>query len=340
MPLAFFVCLSIWCGFRYFAAGRDSRKWIYLCYLFSALAFLTKGLIGIAFPFGVVAVWLWISGRWRDSLRLFSPVGIAIFLAVSLPWLILVQRENPDFFRFFFIQEHFLRYATRMHDRYQPFFFFIPVVLAGTLPWCAFLPEAMAFLKKGEKAGFGIVEKRLLWTWAGLIFLFFSISSSKLIPYIAPVFPPLALLFGRMFRIYEDNLETGGERKGPSFARSIPVVLQSVLFAAALVAPLFLEKYRIEWSGWWPWIVFPAAMLVLINVLPTRVRRKWGRGWFLAVYLTFAAFIFLGHLSGFRLYDPYKSAYPVSQAIQTFVPEGAKVYQYGMSLYGSTSTPA
>ncbi|MCE5283287.1 MAG: glycosyltransferase family 39 protein [Deltaproteobacteria bacterium] len=334
MPLALFVCLSIWCGFRYFAADRRSRKWIYLCYLFSALAFLTKGLIGIAFPFGVVAVWLWFSGRWRDSLRLFSPVGIVIFLAVSMPWLILVQRENPDFFRFFFIQEHFLRYATRMHDRYQPFYFFIPVVLAGTLPWCAFLPEAMGFLKKGEKAGFGIVEKRLLWTWAGLIFLFFSISSSKLIPYIAPVFPPLALFCGRMFRIYEDDLQSRGDRKGPPFARRIPVVLQSVLFAAVLVAPLFLEKYRLEWSGWWPWIVFPALMLVLINVIPNRVRRKWGRGWFLAAYLIFSAFIFSVTFPVSVYMTPYKSAYPISQAIQTFVPEGAKVYQYGMSLYG------
>jgi len=134
MPLAFLVCMAIWSGFRCFATAEKKKGWLYLLYFFSALAFLAKGLIGIAFPFGVLTIWLLISGRRRDVFGLFSPVGILIFSTISLPWLILVQRENPDFFRFFFIQEQLLRYATRMHDRYQPFYFYIPIILAGTLP--------------------------------------------------------------------------------------------------------------------------------------------------------------------------------------------------------------
>ena len=188
---------------------------LYLLYFFSALAFLAKGLIGIVFPFGVLVIWLLISRRWRDIFGLFSPVGILIFSAVSLPWLILVQRENPDFFRFFFIQEHLLRYATRMHDRYQPFYFYLPIILAGTLPWCAFLPEAIRGVRKRTRNLFGSVEKRFLLTWFGLIFLFFSISSSKLIPYIAPVFLPLALVFGHLFRRYEERERRLGRRGRP-----------------------------------------------------------------------------------------------------------------------------
>ena len=143
---------------------RTRRKvWLYLLYLFSALAFLAKGLIGIVFPFGILIIWLLVSGRWRETFALFSPVGILLFAAVALPWLILVQQANPDFFRFFFIQEHLLRYATRMHDRYQPFYFYLPIILAGTLPWCAFLPEAIrGHPEEGGTALFGGVEKRFL----------------------------------------------------------------------------------------------------------------------------------------------------------------------------------
>ena len=212
MPLAFFVCLAIWSGFRYFAAVPRRKVWLYLLYLFSALAFLAKGLIGVVFPFGILFIWLIVSGRWRETLALFSPIGMVLFAATALPWLILVQQANPDFFRFFFIQEHLLRYATKMHDRYQPIYFYLPIILAGTLPWCAFLPEAMRGIRwKEVTALFGGTEKRLLLVWIGVILLFFSLSSSKLIPYIAPVFLPLALIFGHIFRRYEDATQESTE---------------------------------------------------------------------------------------------------------------------------------
>ncbi len=204
---------SAWRSGRDFAIllrRRDIKIRLYLLYIFSALAFLTKGLIGIVFPFGVVIVWLIISRRWRDTFALFSPIGILFFAAITMPWLILVQKANPDFFRFFFIQEHLLRYATRMHDHYQPFYFYLPIILAGTLPWCAFLPEALRGIRKNAGIIFSGVEKRFLLVWICLILIFFSISSSKLIPYIAPIFLPIALIFGHLFRIYEDNRDSCG----------------------------------------------------------------------------------------------------------------------------------
>ena len=333
MPLAFFVCMAIWCGFRCFAAAEKKKGWLYLLYLFSALAFLAKGLIGIAFPFGVVVIWLLASGRWREIFALFSPVGILIFSAVSLPWLILVQQKNPDFFRFFFIQEHLLRYATRMHDRYQPFYFFVPILLAGTLPWCAFLPEAIRGAGKGEK-GFGSVEKRLLLTWFGLIFLFFSISSSKLIPYIAPVFIPVALGFGHLFRRYQENPGEKGAGELPPLRYRWSGILQCVLFMALLVAPLFLRGHRISWDSWWPWVVFPFFIQLLILFLPDRMRRRKGGAWFATIYLLFALFVASLTPPVAQYLAPYKSSYPLVQAIRKHVPADATLYQYGMSLYG------
>jgi 4-amino-4-deoxy-L-arabinose transferase-like glycosyltransferase len=334
MPLAFWVSLSIWGGFRHFVSANREKGWLYLLYLCSALAFLTKGLIGIAFPFGVIIIWLLISGRWRDSLRIISPVGIMIFLAISLPWLILVQRENPDFFRFFFIQEHLLRYATRMHDRYQPFYFYLPVILLGTLPWCAFWPESLRFFGRRVGSLFGSTEKRFLFTWFGLILLFFSISSSKLIPYIAPLFLPIALISGHLFRSHEGHLKADRGHKGLSFTGRLPVILQSVLFMAVLLAPIFLEPHRVEWAAWWPWIVIPFILLFLIMFVPDLIKIKFGKGRFAVSYVIFALFLVSVSFSVGRYISPYKSAYPISQAIKNLLPAGAIPYQYGMSLYG------
>ncbi|MBN2438613.1 MAG: glycosyltransferase family 39 protein [Deltaproteobacteria bacterium] len=333
MPLAFFVSAAIWSGFRFFASAEIKKRRLYLLYLFSALAFLAKGLIGIVFPFGILTIWLLISGRRREVLSLFSAAGILIFTAVSLPWLILIQRENPDFFRFFFIQEHLLRYATRMHGHNEPFYFYLPILLAGALPWFAFLPEAIRGLRKGEKL-FSSAEMRFLATWFVLIFLFFSISSSKLIPYIAPVFLPIALGFGHFFRRYEERIfDTGGGGCVPLRYRLTGIV-QSILFMAGLFVPLFLRKHRVSWDSWWPWIVAPFLIQILILFLPDRIRRKTGRGWFATVYLLFALFLASTTLPAVQFLAPYKSAYPLSQAIMKNVPADATLYQYGMSLYG------
>jgi 4-amino-4-deoxy-L-arabinose transferase-like glycosyltransferase len=334
MPLAFFVCMGIWSGFRYLAGEKKSKSRLYQLYLFCALAFLAKGLIGILFPFGVVVIWLLVSRRWREIFTLFSPVGILLFMAITMPWLILVQQANPDFFRFFFIQEHLLRYATRMHDRYQPFYFYLPIVLAGTLPWCAFLPEAMrGFRKKGE-GFFSGIEKRFLFTWIGVILIFFSISSSKLIPYIAPIFPPIALLFGHLFRRYEEETAVAGGREIVSLRYRLTVILQSLLFMVVLMGPLFLRQHRVAPENWLPWIAVPFLLQILIPFAPDLIRKRTGKGWFMAVYLLFTLFLASVSFPVAHYITPYKSAYPLSKAIMERLPKGETLYQYGMSLYG------
>lgn len=333
MPLAFFVCLAIWAGFRHFQPDRPGRWGLYGLYLASALAFLTKGLIGVVFPFGVLFFWLLFSRRWREIPGLLSPVGIALFLLLTLPWLILVQQANPDFFRFFFIQEHLLRYTTRIHDRYQPVYFYLPVLLAGTLPWCAYLPRVMQGCRK-TAALFGSGETRFLLTWIGLILIFFSLSSSKLIPYIGPVFPPLALFLGHLFRNYEERRETQNREEGGTAWRNAPAFLPVILFVLVLLAPLLPGEEHIAWGRWWPWITAPFALQLLILWLPDRVARKTGRGWFATIYLLFALFLATVTFPVAQYVAPYKSAWAISQAVKAHLPAGELLYQYRMSLYG------
>ena len=345
MPVAFFLSLAIWAGYRYCAAA-GKKEWLYLCYLASALAFLTKGLIGIVLPAAIIIMWLVSVNRWRDIPRLISPLGILVFLAITLPWLMLIQQAHSDFFRFFFVQEHFQRYTTTIHHRNEPFYFYLPIIIAGTLPWCAFLLKALGRTEstlildgQGQLNGtekfpyFRKEDALLLLIWAGLITLFFSVSSSKLIPYIAAIFLPLSLFLGSIFRRYDERKETLSILKSITW-QDLPVIFQSLLFIVALVVAPLVDKERPLLTLWWPWIVAPVIMQIMLVILPGYVRRRTSGHWFITVYILAA--LFLGSLVFplSQFLTPYKSAYVLVQAIERYVPPGQELYQYDLSLYG------
>ena len=334
VPLAFFVSAALWCGYRHFSGVGAGKTQLYLFYLFSAFAFLAKGLIGVVFPLAILALWLFISRRWRDLPKIVSPVGIAAFFVVAGPWLVLVQRANPDFLWFFFVQEHFLRYATPGHGKHEPFYFFIPVLIAGAMPWCLFLPKALKECKGKIASLFGRDEAVFLLAWAAFVFLFFSVSSSKLVPYVAPVFLPLAVFMGHIFRVHDEEAGQPGERPAGLGISDLPVILSSVLFTALLLVPPFLPDRGVPLREWWPWIVFPACMQALILFLPRLIQKRRNGGWFAAVCVL--TFLYLGSLAFplSQFLTPYKTAQPLIAAILERVPAGREVYQYGMSLYG------
>ena len=173
-------------------------RYCYLGYIFAALAVLAKGLIGIVFPGAIIFLYLLLGKRWRLLKEMRLATGTILFLLISAPWFILVSQRNPEFAWFFFIHEHFERFLTKVHGRYEPIWFFIPVLLGTMIPWSFFIPTG---LKGVWRERFSVTGRQALYLaiWAIFIFAFFSKSDSKLVPYILPVFPPLALLMGRAF---------------------------------------------------------------------------------------------------------------------------------------------
>jgi 4-amino-4-deoxy-L-arabinose transferase-like glycosyltransferase len=139
MTLAVALVLAVFPAYLYLSGKRESRLYLIGSYAAAGLAFLAKGLVGALLPAAILSLWLVFSRRHRDILRAVSLPGILMFIAVASPWVVLVQRDNPDFLWFFFVKEHFLRYTTKMHSRYQPIWFFLPVVIGGVVPWIAFL---------------------------------------------------------------------------------------------------------------------------------------------------------------------------------------------------------
>ena len=218
--------------------GLRRRLFLWSFYFFCALAVLTKGLIGIVIPGMIIGAWIVILGEWRVLKTIYLPSGLALFLLIAAPWHILVIRANPEFFHFYFIQEHFLRYLTKMHGRYHPAWFFIPIILVGLFPWSAFLMQAVKHsLPATWRERHEHRDALFLMLWAGLVFLFFTASDSKLVPYILPVFPPLALLIGRYLADAWDSKEFPGLRLGYHILLAAALLLAGAFLVAPYVAP-------------------------------------------------------------------------------------------------------
>jgi len=178
----------------------DNKRILLLAYVFSGLAVLTKGLIGIVIPALVIGSWGACLKRWNLLLKINLGVGLFIISIITAPWYMLAQRATPDFFHYFFITQHFSRFLTHHFNGHQPFWFYLPVVLIGFFPWTVFLFQML--IKK--IAWVGREPKKyqsdlFLLLWILVILLFFSLPSSKIIGYILPIFPPMALLMGSYF---------------------------------------------------------------------------------------------------------------------------------------------
>ena len=198
MGVSFFLSAAV-CAFL--LAQQDSAdagargRWMLAAWTAAALAVLSKGLIGLALPGTTLVLYVLIERDWRLAGRLHLAAGTTLLLALTLPWFVAVSRANPEFFHFFFIHEHFERFLTKQAGRYQPPYYFIPVLLAGMLPWTLTMIDALARSWKREPRQRFQVQRFLL-LWSAVVFVFFSASDSKLVSYILPIFPALALLIG------------------------------------------------------------------------------------------------------------------------------------------------
>jgi 4-amino-4-deoxy-L-arabinose transferase-like glycosyltransferase len=199
MAVSVFMSVGLFC---FIAAvreqpGRARRMLFWGLYASAALATLTKGMIGFLLPGAVMFLWLLLLGQWKRLRPFYLPSGLVIFAAIAAPWHFLVSERNPGWAHFYFIFEQFERYSDKGHGRYQPVWWFIPILALGLFPWTGFIwssfRDALAggWARRRENA-----DAWFFAIWAGFIFLFFSASKSKLIPYILPVFPPIAVIVG------------------------------------------------------------------------------------------------------------------------------------------------
>lgn len=252
------------------ATAAEQRNWMLACWAGMALAVLSKGLIGIVLPGAVLLLYTLVSRDWTIWKRLHLLSGLLLFFAIAAPWFILVSLKNPEFPHFFFIHEHFQRFASKVHHRDGPWHYFIPILLVGSMPWLPLLPQSLAGALREERRGFQ--PGMMLLIWCAFIFFFFSISSSKLPSYILPIFPALALLVALQLRHASSRML---------------VVMAGLIAAVGAVGLAYVDKVphlskdpfeHPLYQAYAPWVTAGAATALiggLAAIALVRARREW-----------------------------------------------------------------
>lgn len=231
MLLTLFISLSL----LSFYHGKGLRH-ILCFYLFCALAFLTKGLIGIVFPVGIAITYIILTRQWDRFRIIFNPLGILVFLVVAMPWYIAqYQRNGLEFIQQFFLKHHFQRYTDVISGHKGPVYYYFVSLLIGMMPWILFLPSG---IKRGYTDRLGIAGFALV--WFVFVFVFFSLSTTKLPNYILPSVPAAAILISMSMRHYQ--------------GRIIKILLTAGAFISftflAFVLPNILKRYEVVDINW------------------------------------------------------------------------------------------
>jgi len=230
------------------------------CYLalsgaFCGMAFLTKGFLAFVVPVVVIVPFLIWEKRWKDIVTIpWIPVVTAI--AVVTPWALMIASKEGDFWHYFIWTEHIKRFMSDSAQHPEAFWFFLPVVMAGALPWSALLPAAISGL---DKPSFSSPLIRFVVCWFVAPLVFFSASRGKLPTYILPCFPPLAALIAVGLLNYGKR----GRKRLFSFGvyslLALTAISSLILILGKYVSSFPLKAYGNDET--WKWFLGTAALV-------------------------------------------------------------------------------
>jgi len=300
------------------------RRGMLLAWACAALAVLSKGIVVGVLAGGALMLYTLIERDGRTWRRLHVLPGAALLLLIAAPWFVLVSRRNPSFPGFFFVHEHFARFLTTVHQRVEPWWFFLPLLLLAVLPW---LPAAVRGVRAAWTAGAAPGEfrpLRFLAVYAAVTLVFFSASGSKLAPYILPLVPVLAVLAGVAVR----DLRSFARFATVSGATLVVIVATGLLIYSAR-RNAFVPSAAIALS-------VAAAIAALAGLLLARLPRLGERtalaGAALAALL---AWQFL--LCAYSVVPPARSAAALVAAVRPQIAPATQLYSVGQ--YRETISP-
>ena len=298
------------------ADRRHERLLMLAAWAATALGVLTKGPVAAAIPAAVLVLYSLWSRDFAPWRRLHAAAGIALFVAITVPWFVVAAHRVPGFLEFFFIHEHVARYLTPSANREEVWWFFAPVLVLGSLPWTLPVLRALGSGWRHRTAGFDAPLFLRLWVLFALVF--FSLSDSKLIPYLLPALPALALLVAGL---PEETLERDVARTA-----LMTLGVSIVLGIACLVAPAHLAPS--ERNAYFLALAKPlaqVAVLLAASGLYALVQRRRG---------VTRSVVFLGVgwcLAGLLLVQAAAAVAPVYSGVELYralpkVPAGTPIY--------------
>ena len=233
MTLTFLVTVAM--ASFWFAAESDFRRpWLdVILFASMGLGTITKGPVGFLLPLLSILAYEAARGQLSELKRLRWGLGLVVFLVTTLPWFIAVSVQHPDFPRYALWDESLKRFATGSARRRGGLLYYVPVFLLGVFPWSFFVVFAgLNRLKRWRE----LRQERhkpaaFLLAWAMVIFVFFSISQSKLPGYFLPAAVPLSLLMAKVW----EGVESEGAAPRPDWltAGFATLMVLGLLTAAA-----------------------------------------------------------------------------------------------------------
>ncbi|WP_447096612.1 lipid IV(A) 4-amino-4-deoxy-L-arabinosyltransferase [Pseudomonas sp. CF10PS3] len=201
-----------------------------------AMGFMTKGFLAWALPVLIVLPYMLWQRRLGELLR-YGPLAIGVAVLVCLPWVLAIHNQEPDFWRFFFWNEHIRRFSADDAQHVRPWWFFLPIMAVACLPWTGLLPNTLhqAWKQKRQPA------IAFLALWLLLPLGLFSLSNGKLPTYIMPCLLPLALLMGHTL----SDLVIQGKTR----TLRLNGLFNFVIGMAAMVSLIYLQVARPLYSN-------------------------------------------------------------------------------------------
>ena len=316
------------------ASGSERRNWMLVCWAGMALSVLSKGLIGLVLPGGVLVFYTIFSRDWAIWKRLHLVKGLILFFLIATPWFVLVGLKNPEQPHFFFVHEHFDRFLKKEHHREAAWYIFFVLLAAGSVPWVGVLVQSLigAARRDGETTKFR--PRLMLLVWVAFITLFFTKSNSKLPGYILPVFPAVALLVA----VYLD----AGTRRG----RMVTAALTALLGVGFLVTVPFMLKFAkhagedVLYAAYQPWVLAAGLVLLIGGCLALLYARQMLRDLFVVVLavagfagtqLLLVGFEPIGQVrAGVNLLPALKAAGAANPAVKVY---SVGIYEQSLTFY-------
>lgn len=229
--------LSYWISLKYDDDYAKSTFWLILAFIFSGLAVMTKGFMGVVFPIAIVGLYSIVMKEWRRLLDIRLYLGLIIVFVIAAPWIIAVDERYPGFTYYYVMVEQVLRYATDAQNRDVSIISFLLAFSGALFPWVTFLPQALR--KFVSRSGFKQRKQNrytwFLFIWAVFMFIFFGMSKSFLFGYLAPLALPLSILVA----VHINHIFKNGFTKVDKISIIIPTIVFGLLSIASLVVLFF-----------------------------------------------------------------------------------------------------
>ena len=231
LPLTFCITLATWAGMvSTLESERSPRTFVMLAAMGLGAGFLMKGPVGVVIPLLVLLPILMIERRSIALTPIDLVLGFVLMIAIALPWYVVMWlTHGNEYLQSFFVGDNYERFATSRFNDPRPWWFYLPVVAGGLLPWTpltlVWLGPITQFLRR--KRDVHAIDLRLL-LWAALPLIFYSLSVGKQPRYVLPVLPPLAILLAASINERTQEFRGfDGVRSMPR--RALPVVVGSLL---------------------------------------------------------------------------------------------------------------